>query len=638
VGLTEGVSTLFESEWDRFTKGIAQLDPQSFDAAKLNWQRARAGGDQVSTINVPNISDVFHFGAPIAVTQGDYVEFRSAQRQGREPNLSAPIAAEVARRIAVSERIATSAQPDYGKAFGTVLTATDNVQDFFSTVATAGRLGLWGLEKSLNALVPGAVEAVASAAAKRAAIAAAAAAGEAFLRGLLAEAALGNPLAIAALADRAALAATIRGVESQAAKLAASAAFRYALLGLGSRIALKLIPVVGWVVLVGDLLNLMSLLFSLATPIYALLCAGPRAALAGGMPAVVFKRALKAEAWTMASLNPFSRQARSARALRSAGRLPTFSNLIEVAQVTDSLYGFGLSLGGLVGLMQESVYAALGLASGKNVVVNTSTPFERPPAWAVGVSATDSPVTIQQKQQAARVIGTAPIMQAVQEVFTEEEHLSALLALDGAIGVIQADLKGRPWQETLAERSEQVFTAPLYLSAVTRAILADMGLDPEDGRRWPIPGTPRAASGRELVEYWQPRVTATVTEFLEPRRNTLWGALYGGLVNQTMEKFYFMFEEDSELLKFELTPDWKLIIGMIEDGVLIEPRNEPKAVWRLWLAARGELEARGNRPLKPGRWLELGHEFGVTMVPLLPPEAPFSPEILDLVKGATPPL
>jgi len=636
VGLTESTSTLFSDEWDRFTKGLEQLDPARFEASKLAWQRERAGGSQVSTINVPNISDVFHFGAPIPVTIADYQEFRAAERQGRTPNLSAPIAAEVARRISVSERIATSAQPDYGKAFGTVLTAVDNVQDFFSTMATAGRLGLWGLQKGLDSLFPGLATAAAEAAARQAAGAAAEAAAAGFMAGLRAAAAAGDPLAIAALADSAALAATRRAVASEAANLAARAAFRYALLGLGGRIALKLIPIVGWIVLVGDLLNLMSLLFSLATPVYALLCAGPRAALAGGMPAVVFKRALKSEMWTLASLNPFSRQARAARLVRSAGRLPTFSNLIEVAQVTDSFYGWGLSLGGLVGLMQESAYAALGLASGKSVEVRTSTPFARPPEWAVGIGTTDSAVMLQQKQQAARVIGTAPIMQAVQEVFTEEEHIGALLALDGALGVVQADLKGRPWQDDYAERAAGVFQAPLNLSTVTRAILADMKLDPEDGRRWPIPGTPRAALGSELVDYWRPRVTATVTEFLEPRRNTLWGALYGGLVNQTTEKLFFMFEEDSELLKFELTPDWKLIIGMIEDGVLIEPRNDPAKVWRLWLAARAELEAHGNRPLAPGRWLALGREFEVTMVPLLPPEASFPPEIVALARGHAP--
>ncbi len=631
MGLTEAVNTLFSEEWQRFTKGLEQLDPASFEAQKLAWQRAKAGGEQVSTINIPNISDVFHFGVPVPVTVEDYKEFRTAERQERPPNLSAPVAAEVARRISVAQRIATSAQPDYGKAFGTVLTAIDNVQDFASTMATAGRLALWGLAHSVDAIVPGATAAFAQAAARQAAVTAAEAAVAAFLRGLAVEAALGNPLAIAALADVAGLAASKKAIASAAAHLAGAAAYRYALLGLGGRLAARLVPIVGWIVLVGDLLNLMSLMFLLATPIYALLCAGPRNAIAGGLPVAVFKKALKNEFWTMSAHNPVSRSARAARAVRAAGRLPTFSNMIEVAQVTDSLFGWGLSLGGLVGLMQESAYAALGIAAGQKVNVNTSTPMARPPAWSQDMTKGNSGVDVQQKQQAARVVGTAPILNAAQDVFTEEEHLLALLALDGALGVLQSDLKGRAWQEDMADRTTGTFDAPLNLSAVTAAILADMGLDPEDGRRWPIPGTPRSATGAELVAAWRPGVVATVTEFLQPRRNTRWGALYGGLVNQTTEKFFFMFEEDPDLLKWSLTTDTKLITGMLEDGVLIEPRNDPVKTWRLWQAARIESEATGDKPLAPGRWLALGRQFDVTVVPLLPPEAPFPPELLDLV-------
>ena len=72
MALQEAVSTLFEEEWARFTKGLQQLDPSSVEAAKLAWQRERAGGEQASTITVPNISDVLHFGAPIPVTRADY--------------------------------------------------------------------------------------------------------------------------------------------------------------------------------------------------------------------------------------------------------------------------------------------------------------------------------------------------------------------------------------------------------------------------------------------------------------------------------------------------------------------------------------------------------------------------------------
>ena len=104
---------------------------------------------------------------------------------------------------------------------------------------------------------------------------------------------------------------------------------------LGSYVTKKLwqreIPGVGWVMLGADILNFFNMI-SWAT-----------FAASGG------KRKLE----DLAERNPFHKKAKARRAMKLKRTWPAFGEALEIAQTCDQLFGYGLCLGGLVGMATD---------------------------------------------------------------------------------------------------------------------------------------------------------------------------------------------------------------------------------------------------------------------------------------------
>ena len=65
--------------------------------------------------------------------------------------------------------------------------------------------------------------------------------------------------------------------------------------------------------------------------------------------------------------NPFSKISRLERMDRVKNYKPGIADLIQVAQVTDQFTGFGLSLGGIMGAITDSVFGAYRYLNGEPV-------------------------------------------------------------------------------------------------------------------------------------------------------------------------------------------------------------------------------------------------------------------------------
>lgn len=622
MALAQPVFDLFGNEFDRFQDGVALLDPSSRAAALARYKRARANPDGSTTINIPGWSDILHTSTPYKPTSDEYREFYKAQRQKRPPDLPAFVTTEITRRQQQSRRIASSAQPDYAQGFGSILTAIDNVQDFLSTVATFSRLGLWGLQKTVQAVLPGATTEVAAAAARAAAAQASRTAAAEFAATLAARAEAGNLIARLALNNPAIRAAAEREAVAFAAETAARLAFRSAMLGVAGRMAARFIPIVGWVILASDILNLLSLIGMMATPTYALLCNGPQAALAAGVPAAVFKRALKAETWQMHNLNPFSREARAARVLRSAGKLPSVGNILEVLQTTDQLWGIGISLGGLVGVINEASFGLAAYADGKSVSINGPPQIPRQASQNLDRSAYADPVIARMVQQAGTIATTAPAVMRVQDDFDEQTHLQVGLAYLQATALLARVWQHVDGEELADELIDRPIHAPLSVDNGTAIWAEAEGFDLEAGRRWWFDGAPRTTTGARYVEAHATSIPDAIKRFIAPRRNAPTGAMYGAIVNQGNDWTWSLLTRDPEFFKFQLTTDARLVSSLTESGFILAPQQSEGPVWKFWTAARAELERSGRSALAPELWSRLAASAGVGLVKLLPPEAP----------------
>ena len=635
------LDAFFTEEWARFNSGLSQLNPeQQRLAMQQRKQSNRLQGDPY-TVNIPGWDDVIKLGPRYQATDAERAAYYGARRTGAKPNISGEAFAALEAGRAQRDRIRTSAQPGYAQAFGEILTAVDNVQDFMSTVATFGSLAIWGASRAFNAIAPGASAAVAAEAGALAARTAQAAALAVFDAELLAAARLGEPVARQLLGDEARRIAAQRAAVELAGREAYQLAFRRTLLGLGARLALRALPIVGFVLLASDLLNLLSLVGMVALPGYALLCHGPDEALAAGVPAAVFKKALKQETWKAASLNPFSRQAQARRLSKAARGLPGFSQLIEVAQTTEQLFGYGVSLGGLTGALMETAFGAIRFGQGQSVGVNT-------PGWgatyrpgpsgeaggfsgAVGAASSQlqslmaprlnalSAAQLATAQQAATVLTVAPAILGVQEEFTDAQHLEAMVTYAAALSHLAPLLRGLPWQELAAEMASASIRPPGNPGPETLAWAEAAGVDLDAARGWWLPGRPATITGREYAEYFTPRVIQATRDFFIPRRNSQEGAFYGALVNSITEALWLMLEDDPEYFRWSLTSDTRLLASLTESGRLVPHTADEAKVWKMWQAARRSLEAQGATSLTTAEWDGHARDAGVTLIRLLPP-------------------
>lgn len=622
MGASPPLVQFFGDEWDRFNDGLEQLDPASGRAYYEQWKRYKLNPDGTKTVNIPGWTDIVHVGARYEPTDAERTEYWKAQAQRREPNLAPVARQELDRRLNVRRRMASDLAPDYARGLGTILTAIDNVQDFLSTIATTARLGLWGAERTVQAILPGTSEATARAMAEVAARRAAATATADFTEAVARRAAAGELVARLAQADGLLFAAARREAARVAAEEAFNLTFRRVALGVAARVVGRFVPIVGWVLLAADLLNLLSLIGMLASPAYALACGMPGQALAAGLPAALFKRALKAETWTMHNLNPFSRAARGSRALRAAARLPTISNLLEVAQTTDQLFGVGLSLGGLVGMIQGAAFGAVSNLNGEPVTIQLP---GGPPAPVEGARARFERLRPADKRvllQAGEIALTGNAVWAVQDIFTEAEHLEVAVATSQAYALLYTFWHDLPYHDAVAELANRQLRAPLNPGPDTVAWAELDGIQLATRRRWWWPGTPEIATGRDYVAHTAAAIPQALRDFLTPRRNSAAGAFYGALVNQLTEDAFMLLEDDPDYLRWRFTDDAYLIQHLAESGLVLAPGASEGPLWALWQEARHLLTTKGRRALDPTWWTAAASRHQVPLLKLLPPETP----------------
>jgi hypothetical protein len=137
-----GVSDMLREEYERFTHNLSALGDQEQATARVNMARARAADPNVKTVAIPGWDDVIHLRPRPTITPEMREAYWSARKSGTSSGLHPGIVSEIERRRSRAKSMATDATPAYARAWGQVMTAIDNVQDFLTTIVTLGRLAL----------------------------------------------------------------------------------------------------------------------------------------------------------------------------------------------------------------------------------------------------------------------------------------------------------------------------------------------------------------------------------------------------------------------------------------------------------------------------------------------------------------
>jgi hypothetical protein len=607
MSLQTPVPTLSDKYWSSRPKDPSEAKPGTPEYFANVKRSAYGPPREAQTITIPGWDSIIKTGPRVQTTGPQWSEYFKAIRENRPPKLTPEVVQAIDQARANMDANRTSAQPEWAKTFGGVMTTIDNVQDFASTIATAARLFLWAGSKIVDKAVPGLTAEAAE------------------LSGRIA----GSKYAAKLAAQLGGRAGWNSAFIDAAARAVARQATSRALLGLGARLALRAVPVVGWIVLVADLLNMMNLLGSVAMPLYGLICRSPQEALAAGIPAALLKNALCKEVWTMTRLNPFSREARAARALAARGRLPTVSNLVEVVQTTDTLFGWGMSFGSLYGAAMETLFAAANDPTFENTKVNFDVAIT-----SVGVPYRKRLMEMSEAKArhilaAADVARTAPYVLTKQQHIDDETHYLTMAALLGAYGDLYEFFKDGPQEELLAAMSTEPVPAPnkapdWLMAALDGQTYADAGIG-----LWPVPGTPSQLYADELLPQLAAPIGQAVRDFMHPRRNEPACAFFGAAVNQLCDYGWMLATNDPNVLKWNLAPDTKLLTGMAVDGLLIRTDAPEQNAWRFWEGARELLDQRGGKLLHSWDLEPLAKKTGTPLVKLLAPDAPYPPAFLE---------
>ncbi|MBA7496283.1 hypothetical protein ES702_06882 [subsurface metagenome] len=249
-------------------------------------------------------------------------------------------------------------------------------------------------------------------------------------------------------------------------------------------------------------------------------------------------------------MNPFSKNARVRRANKLRRVLPGKGELLELAQTTDNVFGIGLCLGPILGYGYD-VAAGLVRAVRGQKVTWTSPPPPKP--------------TFMQSQQ--RTLRFAQMLHLAGEEMTDEDHLSMMLALNGATQLM------KPWIDEwnpidqVQGLQHALLIAPTPIYPTTRYILQEIGIGPGERIGWP--GLDKThATIKELWDTCQSTAAARFMDFAKRNRNNYNGAC-GCQNGYEFGKNMMLMLEGYETVLEEMTPAWQGYYNFFTGGCVL---------------------------------------------------------------------
>jgi hypothetical protein len=553
VPLTEPFEALFRDEYNRFMRGLDDLTVSDRDRLLQATRRDLQNARLPRVVEIPAWDDVLHITPRLSLTEQQRTEFYAARRQGRAANLQPEVIQEIERRRQRADSMRRSAQPEFDRAWGSVMTAIDNVQDFLAALSVFGRIALR--------------------------------AGPA-IAGLLPE--------------------TLAG----ALRLAA---------GLAPRAALRFVPGLGAIILAAELLSLVMMIGQFAFPAWLLLCAGPRQALRAGVGTALTNVAFRSITKNLAR--------GSAKGLFWTARAPVttrgISGLIGAAlvigQTTDQLFGYGISLGPIVGTTMGTAYGLEARARGEQIELRRSPSGEhfRPRALA---RLRELPTqALYERITAADVWAQSALILHPESGATDRERVLTLAALAPALSTLYEDWHGTNWQDELPRLAG--WRPPAPGRAAGRLSWQDFV---EDRDSLPVPGWPKGWGGggydidqaAKVIPDATTAALARVTRNLPslPERSFAEAAMA-----DAAETEWLLLTDDPDSFRASLPTGWKAAERMTAVGFLPHPGQRPEDIQAWWDTARAKVENSRHGMQTLAEWRELADAHKVDYIVALPP-------------------
>ena len=255
----------------------------------------------------------------------------------------------------------------------------------------------------------------------------------------------------------------------------------------GPRIFSKMAGPLGWVLMGSDILNF----FNISSQI--------------SFAAMGHKRIIEDYTNKM----PFSAKARAARTSKLSKLWPTFGEILEIAQTTDQMFGFGICLGQVMGMVQEVIIAEASQLEymGVKIVETIKQPTQWEKIWA-------------------RALKSPSIIWSGGNLYLKDDREAITSTADTSIHALW------PWWykenplEKIKGLANWLIKPPKATRLETIETLAETGYDPNAQPNWPILDVP-AATLEEITRTFAPVIKQEFQDYAL-RHRTDWNAYICG--------------------------------------------------------------------------------------------------------------
>ena len=278
----------------------------------------------------------------------------------------------------------------------------------------------------------------------------------------------------------------------------------------------------------------------------------------------------------LARASPKNYKTRLKRRLNTAKKLPTQADWIQGLQATEQVFGVGISLGPIVGLMQDILFGAMRSRPGTYIDIKFPIPDFQ--AWYK---------TAQKAVKAVGALFSAPFE-------TDDEDIllwiaTAQLAFQHLFEITQ------DWNplEMVSSLEDTEVAALVPDHTLTIEVIQEGPVDlektigwPQNNQRW-IPLTLLAERTQEIA-------TNNMTDFLKRNKHS-WTGYVGGLCATQTAMYAMACLEGEQDVAYDHSMQLKAATTMLKHGYFLNP-NQPMEKFKLYEAYLDDCEASGWSP------------------------------------------
>jgi len=255
---------------------------------------------------------------------------------------------------------------------------------------------------------------------------------------------------------------------------------------------------------------------------------------------------------------------------RSKGRLPTKSDWIQGLQTTDQVFGFGISLGPIVGLAQDIVFGTV------------RTAFKKPPKIKLPV-----PDLAHWYKAAQRVLKSAGVMFGFPHMTDDEDVLQWITAVELAFQhLFEITQEWHPLDMIEDVQGLEV-QAPTPWHTLTQEVLTEGPVPWASVIGWPGTNT-LWANVIELADRCHPVAADNLNRFQERNKHS-WTGYVGGLCAVEASAYFLACMENEMDVAYDHSMQLKAATTMLKYGCSLDP-NQPYEKFELFAAFLDDCE------------------------------------------------